>query len=58
MMSTQERLAQAADDYEEHLRSCRQCGAETMPCAVAKYLRRAHNNLLRAARRQQDAFHR
>jgi heterodisulfide reductase subunit C len=58
MVSIRQRLDEASDDYEEHLRNCRQCGTGAMPCAVAKYLRRVHNNLLRSARQQQDASHR
>lgn len=40
MRSTQHRLDQAVDDYEEHLRTCRRCGTGTVPCPLAKYLRR------------------
>lgn len=40
----------ARDPYEAHLRACRQCAADTTPCAAAKHLRRAYNNALRASR--------
>ncbi|MFI6208162.1 hypothetical protein ACIBAI_17455 [Streptomyces sp. NPDC051041] len=55
MQPLQDRPDQAADEYETHLRTCRQCGADGRPCSVAKYLRRVHNNLARAARGRRDA---
>ncbi|MGW1540007.1 hypothetical protein ACWCPM_07035 [Streptomyces sp. NPDC002309] len=41
-------LQQARADHEQHVRTCRQCHADTVPCAVAKHLLRLYNN----ARRQ------
>ncbi|MEU1462794.1 hypothetical protein ABZ467_19330 [Streptomyces sp. NPDC005727] len=39
--------------YEQHMRTCRQCHADTVPCAVSKHLLRICNNarreLLRAS---------
>ncbi|WP_320781804.1 hypothetical protein [Streptomyces sp. CRN 30] len=43
-------LEQARAEYEAHTRGCRQCLADTVPCAAAKHLRRVYNNLTRAAR--------
>ncbi|WEH43137.1 hypothetical protein OG233_28485 [Streptomyces sp. NBC_01218] len=50
---TQPSPGEARDPYEEHRRTCRQCAADAAPCPVAKHLRRAYNNALRAARSQQ-----
>ncbi|MFE5812649.1 hypothetical protein [Streptomyces sp. NPDC056479] len=47
-MSTQgDALEQARTDYEHHMRTCRQCHADTVPCAVAKHLLRLYNNARR-----------
>ncbi|MEU1089406.1 hypothetical protein ACFYPN_30555 [Streptomyces sp. NPDC005576] len=46
---------EARDPYEAHLRACRQCAADTTPCAAAKHLRRAYNNALRASRADSTA---
>ncbi|MEU1707038.1 hypothetical protein ABZ478_16730 [Streptomyces sp. NPDC005706] len=33
--------------YEQHMRTCRQCHADTVPCAVSKHLLRICNNARR-----------
>ncbi|MFE3638677.1 hypothetical protein [Streptomyces sp. NPDC059168] len=33
--------------YEEHMRTCRQCHVDTVPCAVSKHLLRICNNARR-----------
>ncbi|MDI1458867.1 hypothetical protein NHG22_34385 [Streptomyces sp. ATE26] len=33
--------------YEHHMRTCRQCHADTVPCAVSKHLLRICNNARR-----------
>ena len=40
-------LQQAHSDYQHHLRTCRQCHADTVPCAVSKHLLRICNNARR-----------
>ncbi|MEU7473493.1 hypothetical protein AB0A94_34110 [Streptomyces sp. NPDC044984] len=55
MSSSGDRLDQAADAYASHLRDYRQCRAGARECQAAKFLRRAHNNLLREARRRSGA---
>lgn len=50
MQSSYDPLQQARVDHEEHLRACRQCRADGVPCAAAKHLRRLANNLVRQAR--------
>ncbi|WP_320780542.1 hypothetical protein [Streptomyces sp. CRN 30] len=42
-------LRQAREEHEAHLRSCRQCDADGVPCPAAKHLRRMYNNLARRA---------
>lgn len=49
MTFSEDPLQQARAAYEEHARTCRQCHADTTPCAVSKLLMRAYNN----ARREQ-----
>ncbi len=51
MPSQGDALQQARADYEEHMRTCRQCNADTVPCAVAKHLLRLYNNARRSAMR-------
>ncbi|MBD0839433.1 MULTISPECIES: hypothetical protein [unclassified Streptomyces] len=46
-------LQRAHADYEHHLRTCRQCYVDTVPCAVAKHLLRLYNNARRGAGTQQ-----
>jgi hypothetical protein len=48
-------LEHAREDYETHLRTCRQCEADGAQCPVAKHLRRVYNNLARTARPRPDA---
>ncbi|WP_226484579.1 hypothetical protein [Streptomyces parvulus] len=48
MTSPHDRLDQARQDYERHLRDCRQCEADGAKCPAAKHLRRLYNNQLRA----------
>ncbi|CAL9640083.1 hypothetical protein [Streptomyces sp. Tu 3180] len=50
MQPSYDRLEQARQDYEHHLRACRQCDADGAQCPVAKHLRRLYNNLARTAR--------
>jgi hypothetical protein len=50
MQPSRDRLEQARQDYEQHLRNCRQCGADGAQCPVAKHLRRLYNNFARAGR--------
>lgn len=50
MQPSYDSLEQARQDYEQHLRSCRQCGADGTQCPVAKHLRRLYNNLARTSR--------
>ncbi|MCE7552981.1 MULTISPECIES: hypothetical protein [Streptomyces] len=52
MPSQDDALRQAQSTYENHMRSCRQCAADSVPCAVAKHLLRLYNNARRAAARQ------
>lgn len=54
MQPSHHRLEQAREDYEHHLRTCRQCDADGVQCPVAKHLRRLYNNLARAARPRPD----
>lgn len=49
MDSSYDSLQQAREEHETHLRTCRQCGADGVPCPVAKHLRRRYNNLARRA---------
>jgi Na+-translocating ferredoxin:NAD+ oxidoreductase RnfC subunit len=57
-MSTQgDALEQARTDYEHHMRTCRQCHVDTVPCPVAKHLLRLYNNA-RRSNAQRDARHR
>ncbi|WP_306189150.1 MULTISPECIES: hypothetical protein [unclassified Streptomyces] len=51
MPSQDDALQQAHTDYQQHIRSCRQCHADTVPCAVAKHLLRLYNNARRSAAR-------
>lgn len=53
MPSQGDALQQAHADYEHHLRTCRQCYVDTVPCAVAKHLLRVYNNARRGAGGQQ-----
>ncbi|WP_432136492.1 MULTISPECIES: hypothetical protein [unclassified Streptomyces] len=50
MLSPEESLRQARAAYDEHLRTCRQCAVDTVPCAAAKHLLRLYNNARRGAR--------
>ncbi|MFE5191238.1 hypothetical protein [Streptomyces sp. NPDC056628] len=52
MSSPEEALRQARADYEQHMRTCRQCNVDTTPCAVAKHLLRLYNNARRGAPRR------
>ncbi|GAA2896407.1 hypothetical protein GCM10010524_30670 [Streptomyces mexicanus] len=52
MPSQGDALQQAQSDYQQHMRSCRQCAADSAPCAVAKHLLRLYNNARRAAARR------
>jgi len=52
MSSPEEALQQARADYEQHMRTCRQCNADTTPCAVAKHLLRLYNNARRGTLRR------
>lgn len=51
MPSQDDALQQAHADYQQHTRTCRQCHADTVPCAVAKHLLRLYNNARRNAAR-------
>ncbi|MFF6826661.1 hypothetical protein [Streptomyces longwoodensis] len=44
MHSPEDALHQARAAYEDHLRTCRQCAVDTVPCAAAKHLARIYNN--------------
>ncbi|MEV6177243.1 hypothetical protein ACIHAR_09130 [Streptomyces sp. NPDC052016] len=48
--SPEDALHQARSTYEEHMRTCRQCHADTVPCAVSKHLLRIYNNARRQMR--------
>ncbi|WP_167366209.1 hypothetical protein [Streptomyces caeruleatus] len=52
MPAPDEALQQALADYEHHLRTCRQCHADAVPCAVAKHLLRLYNNARRGGARR------
>ena len=49
MSSVNDAFENARHTYEQHMRTCRQCYVDTVPCAVAKHLLRICNN----ARREQ-----
>lgn len=51
MPSQGDALQQAHSEHQQHLRTCRQCHADGVPCAVAKHLMRLYNNARRAAAR-------
>lgn len=55
MTSPEEALHQARATYEEHVRTCRQCHVDTVPCAVSKHLLRLYNNARRAQARPNSA---
>ncbi|MFJ3714547.1 hypothetical protein [Streptomyces sp. NPDC090057] len=40
--------------YEQHMRTCRQCHADTVPCPVSKHLLRICNNARRELLRTSD----
>lgn len=40
-------LQESRTAYEQHMRTCRQCYVDTVPCAVAKHLLRLYNNARR-----------
>ncbi|WP_432196050.1 hypothetical protein [Streptomyces sp. bgisy027] len=48
MSSQGDALHQARTDYEQHMRTCRQCYADNERCAVAKHLLRLYNNARRS----------
>ncbi|MGN9760061.1 hypothetical protein [Streptomyces sp. SD31] len=52
MPSQGDALQQTRTDYEHHMQTCRQCHADTVPCAVAKHLLRLYNNARRNSARQ------
>ena len=43
MSAVSDALEDARTEYEQHLRACRQCRADSAPCAVAKHLWRLFN---------------
>ncbi|WP_167364479.1 hypothetical protein [Streptomyces regalis] len=47
MPSQGDALQQTRTDYEHHMQTCRQCHADSAPCAVAKHLLRLYNNARR-----------
>ncbi|MGW6731348.1 hypothetical protein [Streptomyces sp. NPDC055013] len=49
MSSQTDALQQARADYDHHMRTCRQCYADSIPCAVAKHLLRLYNNTRRSS---------
>ncbi|MFE4582923.1 hypothetical protein [Streptomyces chartreusis] len=51
MSSQGDALQQAQTDYEQHMRTCRQCHADSARCAVAKHLLRLYNNARRSGGR-------
>lgn len=51
MSSQGDALQQARTDYEQHMRTCRQCHADSARCAVAKHLLRLYNNARRSGGR-------
>jgi hypothetical protein len=55
MTSPEDALHQARATYEEHVRTCRQCHVDTVPCAVSKHLLRIYNNARRGQARQNPA---
>ncbi|WP_405593968.1 hypothetical protein [Streptomyces sp. NBC_01092] len=52
MSSQGDALQQAHTDYEQHMRTCRQCHADNAHCPVAKHLLRLYNNARRSGARQ------
>ncbi|MFI2433517.1 hypothetical protein [Streptomyces sp. NPDC018693] len=52
----EESLRQARATYDEHLRTCRQCAVDTVPCAAAKHLLRLYNNARRGQARPSSAM--
>ncbi|GKQ34928.1 hypothetical protein [Streptomyces sp. A012304] len=55
MTSPEDALQQTRATYEEHVRTCRQCHVDTVPCAVSKHLLRAYNNARRGQMRAAQA---
>jgi hypothetical protein len=51
MSSQGDALQRAHTDYEQHMRTCRQCHADSVPCPVAKHLLRLYNNARRSSAR-------
>ncbi|MES4889990.1 hypothetical protein [Streptomyces sp. NPDC096012] len=49
MSSVNDAFENARHMYDQHMRTCRQCHADSARCAVAKHLLRIYNN----ARREQ-----
>ncbi|MGW4563468.1 hypothetical protein ACWEN3_13990 [Streptomyces sp. NPDC004561] len=43
MSSANDVLEAARIQYEQHVHACRQCRADSAPCAVAKHLWRLYN---------------
>ncbi|MEU5110960.1 hypothetical protein AB0G64_05605 [Streptomyces longwoodensis] len=56
MHSPEDALHQARAAYEDHLRTCRQCAVDTVPCAAAKHLARVYNNARRGLGRPSSAM--
>ncbi|MCS0602704.1 hypothetical protein NX794_16010 [Streptomyces sp. LP11] len=47
MSSVTDAFENARLTYEQHMRTCRQCHADAVPCPVAKHLLRVYNNARR-----------
>jgi hypothetical protein len=47
MSSVDDAFENARLTYEQHMRTCRQCHADSAHCAVAKHLLRIYNNARR-----------
>jgi hypothetical protein len=47
MSSADDAFENARTTYEQHMRTCRQCHADAVACAVAKHLLRISNNARR-----------
>ncbi|GLX54375.1 hypothetical protein ACL07V_32185 [Streptomyces sp. MB22_4] len=55
MSAVSDALEDARTQYEQHTRACRQCRADSAPCAVAKHLWRLFNRARQDRLRSQEA---
>jgi hypothetical protein len=55
MSSVNDAVEDARIQYEQHVHACRQCRADSAPCAVAKHLWRLYNTARRDRMRSEGA---